>query len=227
MLDAATVMPASLLVPRTNAHSLTAIADGVAVTVLRIAVFDERTTDFAPNRPVTVNVDPLTDEIVPNATPPDEGLNPAPPDPLAACFGAFVVPKPPAHWLAVTPVITSWVASSAEPLAVPDALMQSPAFRLASVPAACFVIAVFELSFTFELPVLVAWLVIVNVEPVTEVTAPTTEPETELAAETAPTPTPAVMHAVTNATALLRRSCCVTSILLLSVKTGDLLSPEE
>jgi hypothetical protein len=77
------VTPLSLLVPRTNAHSLTVIAAAFAETVFRIDVFDDTSTDFAPNRPVTVNVEPLTDEIVPNANPPfPEGVNPPPPDPV-------------------------------------------------------------------------------------------------------------------------------------------------
>ena len=78
-----TVRPLSLLVPRTNAHSLTVIAAGFADTVFSTAVFDETTTGFAPNRPVTVNVEPLIAEIVPTANPPFPlGVNPPPPDPV-------------------------------------------------------------------------------------------------------------------------------------------------
>ena len=66
---ASTVRPPSLLVPRTNAHSFSAIAAAFAETVFRTVVFDDTTTDFAPNRPVTVSLDPLRAEIVPNAIP--------------------------------------------------------------------------------------------------------------------------------------------------------------
>jgi len=59
-------------------------------------------------------------------------------------------------------VITTCAASTAVPLALPDARTQSPFFKLARVPATRFVIAVFELSFTFELPMLVTVVLIVN-----------------------------------------------------------------
>jgi hypothetical protein len=112
-------------------------------------------------------------------------------------------------------VITICVAATAVPLAVPDARTQSPFFRFACVPAACFVIAVFELSFTFELPVLVTVVVIVNVAPETAVIAPATEPETAVAAPPAPTATnPIAMQAATTVTAPLGRMCCITPVLL-------------
>jgi hypothetical protein len=176
---------------------LTEIDFAVVPTVFRIFAFDASTTDRDPNRLLTVTVDPLMDVTVPKTNPPlPARVNPA--DGPDAPLGARKPPPPPVGAHAPVPAMTSSVTLTAGPLEAPVALMQSPALTLVRDPGACFVIAVFDVMVTFELPLLVAVVLIVNDLREIDVTAPVTTPVTDAASATGTTTTAAPAHTASS-----------------------------
>jgi hypothetical protein len=231
IVSASTVTPPSLLVPRTNAHSATVMADALTVTVRTTCVELDTCTEVDPFWPLSVSVDPLIAEIVPDATakfagrvkppPAPTPLPPAPPPPPGSPPPAGR-PDPEPH-----PVLTTMrVAVTPVPFWVPVATRHAPFFRLASLPVTCFVVVVFELRITFALPVGLRDVVSVKDELLIEVTGPTTEPETGDVAAVAPAlATAATVTAVSNPTVLPQRPCCAISTSFSELAQSSMLVP--
>ena len=201
-----TVTPLSVLVPLTKAHIFTWIADGLTVAVCRSDVFDDTVTVVVcaaeePNfTPFTVIVEPLTFVTDPNAKPkfpfwpnppaggvrlpaggvpppgrfpprPPRPANPLVHEPFTGCETVILV-------AATTPLLSR----------APEACTHAPTFRL-DFGAAAISVTFAEASDTFDLPVGLSVVVIVNVAPLTDTTGPNNDPCTGAAAEATPTGT--------------------------------------
>jgi hypothetical protein len=203
---ASTVTPLSVLVPFTNAHSFVVIADAFTVFVSSSDVFDDRSTvvatafDVPKGTPSTVSVDPLSFVTEPNANPkfPLRSKPPAGgvrvPAGGAGRFGR-VPPnrKPLVHEPFTGAEIVIRVAAIT-PLLFRDpvAMTHAPTFRLDLGADVCSV-TLAEPADTFDLPVGLSDVVIVNVEPFTETTGPNTDPCTGAAAARTAAATSAIM----------------------------------
>jgi len=188
-----TVLPLSVLVPRTNAHVFVCTAVAFTVFVSESAVFEEKVTVVVAaffvrkSVPLTVSVEPLSFVTEPNAKlklparwkPLGGRTVPVPPDgsvkrPARPSRPPTVKPLP--HFPLTGAEIEMWVAMTT-PFAffVPFAMTHAPTFSAERDADACSVIRA-DPADTTDLPVGLSDVVIVNVDPFTATTGPNTDP---------------------------------------------------
>jgi hypothetical protein len=183
-----TVLPLSVLVPRTNAHVFVVIALALIVTRCVSAVFEEIVTAVVPSGPFTVSVDPAIFVTWPNANPPGLPLPPVrkppeaggvPPPGGRACLTTGYAHEP---FVAAVIEIRS-AAMTPFDFCAPFAITQAPTFRLDRGAGACSVMCALAAE-TTDLPFGLSGVVIVNVVPLTATTGPETDPWTGDATDT-------------------------------------------